>query len=211
MADFSIGQALCSAIISPEVGSASIGTLLNRRQKENGISNIVERKGFNDISLGIERTNLTIPHNKLQMYFDTLRNWSGITRLQPEQRETIMNEIRRASELESSTFQNATFHIAFSSGIGSIQLLVISVQDLGNDKFYITQASMIGSFTLAPDYIIERVSKSKLLKTTSNERIVMVPRGLTNEDIQAIMQSTLAPCWDLLNIQVPNIVQQRNQ
>lgn len=98
---------------------------------------------------------------------------------------------------DGELYRKQYFSIGFQTGKGTCVTLFVYFEKRDDGKFNFKKLAMSGKFALAPDWVVVRKTKDSFFSSSSKDEIHYVPRGITGEDVAALM-----------DIVVPRVVDQ---
>lgn len=115
--------------------------------------------------------------------------------------------LRRAVELlacDGELYRKQLFSLGFQMGNGSCVALFVYFEKRDDGKFNFKKLAMTGKFALAPDWVVVRKTKDSFFSSSSKDEIHYVPRGITGDDVAAIMDVVVPRVVDQMIKLVPD-------
>lgn len=171
-----------------------IGAMINvlKTTKKESLSKVVEGKGFKELNINSEffiTKGLTDNYERYQNYWKRKVQQLGLTD-KPELAQSLINFSLDAADSESTVWSK--FDMAFKEGRTDNTYTacnaVVNTRDSGKYDIIVTKIS--GEFALADDVRIWERSRSFVggIYQVEDSRIERVPRTLSKEDVQTLLE-----------------------
>jgi hypothetical protein len=184
------------------------GEQLQKLVKTTSSSHIVDKgagRGFSDFAVMSDLEEVKgMPRDMLQKWLED--DGEALVQMLRKNGKTVdladgcQKLLSRALDVlaaDGELYRKQYFSIGFQTGNGTCVTLFVYFEKRDDGKFDFKKLAMSGKFALAPDWVVVRKTKDGFFSSSSKDEIHYVPRGITGEDVAALM-----------DIVVPRVVDQ---